>query len=272
MPGIFGIIMEKARSRQNLERDLRSMTDSMRHRPSYRQREYITDRLALGRIGPSFLNPEPQPIFNEDQSKCIVFDGELFDPEPAIRQLTKAGHSFSGQSDAEVVLHAFEEAEVEGISNLAGAYVGLIYNSIRNSCHLFTDRLGLRGCYYSVIGGDTFCFSSEFKAIVAISGFVGNVDVQAAAEFLNVGFPFFERTFFKEIKYLPYGSVLSFEEGRLKRYQYWDMPRIKMDPHSSFDDAVYEGSELLLQATQRQLRQSGRIGVMLSGVLLIDVV
>ena len=78
MPGIFGIIMEKARSRQNLERDLRSMTDSMRHRPSYQHREYITDRLALGRIGPSFLNPEPQPVFNERSDLCIVFEGYVF--------------------------------------------------------------------------------------------------------------------------------------------------------------------------------------------------
>ncbi|MCK4626047.1 MAG: hypothetical protein KAV00_12095 [Phycisphaerae bacterium] len=198
---------------------------------------------------------------------CIVFEGELFAPDDIRRQLEKDGHIFRSDCDAEVALHAFEQYGTEGIARLAGAYVGVIYDFKSRTCHLFTDRLGLRGCYYYVAPSGAFIFASEMKAIAAVRDSSGTVDDQAVAEFLNRGYPFFERTFFKDVKYLLHGTVLSFKDGRLSRDQYWDMPRLKPDANWKFEDAVHEGADLLVQAVGRQFRQQGEIGAFLSGGL-----
>jgi asparagine synthase (glutamine-hydrolysing) len=182
-------------------------------------------------------------------------------------RLEQAGHNLGGRSDAEIALHAFEEFAVRGIADLAGAYVGFIYDSQRHMGHLFTDRLGLRGCYYTVTTDGTFAFASEMKAIAATEGFSGRLDEQAAAEFLNCGFPFFQRTFFANIKYLPYGCVLTVRNGGLAFEQYWDMPRYPAGANWRFEDAVQEGTDLLLRAIGRQFRQRCRVGAMLSGGL-----
>jgi len=267
MPGIFGFVCTYARPREEMQRDLETMRRSMAHLPTYGFHTYVGDRVALGRVGPSFLNPEKQPIFSEDRSRMVVFEGELFDASGPRRRLEQAGHVFRTGCDAEVALHAFEESRVRGIAELAGAYVGCLYDSTPGACHLFTDRLGLRGCYYCLTPDVTFVFASEMKAIVALPCFSGQIDMQGVAAFLNVGYPFFERTFFEEVKYMPYGSVVSFECGHVKVEQYWDMPRLEAPTSWRFEDAVEEGGALLLQAIRRQLRQGGRIGAFLSGGL-----
>jgi asparagine synthase (glutamine-hydrolysing) len=267
MPGIFGFISPNPRPPQEVERDLLAMRRSMAHLPTYKSCTYVGNRVALGRIGPSFLNPEKQPVFNEDGKWMIVFEGELFDPAAARQELEHSGHNFREGCDAEVALHAFEQSGAQGIAKLAGAYVGCIYDSESHACHLFTDRLGLRGCYHSVAVDGTFLFASEMKAIAAIGAFQANVDEEAVATFLNRGCAFFERTFFKEFKFLRQGSVLTFSRGRISENQYWDMPFLRPSAGWKFEDAVDEGVGHLLNSVKRQLRNEGQIGAFLSGGL-----
>ena len=129
MPGIFGFISPNPRPPQEVERDLLAMRRSMSHLPTYKSCTYVGTRVALGRIGPSFLNPEKQPVLNEDGKRMIVFEGELFDPSAPLQELEHNGHKFREGCDAEVALHAFEEGGAQGIAKLAGAYVGCIYDS-----------------------------------------------------------------------------------------------------------------------------------------------
>ena len=267
MPGIVGIIASKPDCDGSLEHALRAMVRAMEHRPTYKSHIYVGPRVAMGRTGPGFLNPEKQPVFNEDGSIGAVFDGELFEPVAMAARLEQAGHNLGGRSDAEIALHAFEAFGNRGIADLPGAYVGFIYDSQRHMGNLFTDRLGLRGCYYTVMTDGTFAFASEMKAIAALPGFQGQLDLQAAAEFLNCSFPFFDRTFFGEVKFLPYGTVLQVANSRAVPVQYWDFPQTVPESHWTFEDAVDEGVALLLRAVSRQFRQKGRIGVMLSGGL-----
>jgi len=165
------------------------------------------------------------------------------------------------------VLQAFEQYGIKCIAEFAGAYVGFIHDSRAQAAYLFTDRLGLRGCYYHLTADDTLIFASEFKAIVAVPGFRGTPDDQAISEFLNSGFPFFDRTFFREVKFLPHGTILMWQRGVITRDQYWDLPRVRPPMNWKFEDAVEEGAGLIIQATRRQFRQQGRIGCMLSGGL-----
>jgi len=237
----------------------------MHHLPTYKYYTHVGDRVALGRIGPSFLNPEKQPVFSEDGKRMVVFEGELFDPSGPRQWLQRCGQVLRDGCDAEIALHAFEEAGSKGIAQLAGAYVGCFYDSQAHACHLFTDRLGLRGCYYCVLPDGTFLFASEMKGIAAVPGFTGHMDLQAAAELLNKGCPFFERTLFEEVKFLPHGSVVCFSNGHVGVEQYWDMPRLEVPADWRFEDAVEEGSRHLIEAVRKQFRQQGRIGAFLSG-------
>ena len=86
-------------------------------------------------------------------------------------------------------------------------------------------------------------------------GFRRKLDTQAAAEFLNCGYPFFDRTFFSEVKFLPYASVLTVREARVSIRRYWDVDWQVCHGSGLFEDAVYEGADLLVQAVGRQFRQ-----------------
>ena len=141
MPGIFGIVAASNRSREALGRDSQAMVEALRHRNSYHVRVQLCDGVVMGRIGPSFLNPEEQPVKNEDGVLLIVFDGELFEPQPARRTLELEGHAFRGDADSEIVLHAFEQSGISGIAALPGAYAGFIWNSRTNQYHLFPVQI-----------------------------------------------------------------------------------------------------------------------------------
>lgn len=266
MPGVFGVVPSTGGQKDRLERTLRAMADRMRHRSTYRVQTHVADDVAVGRLGPSFLNPEPQPVFNSDRTLCLVFEGELFEPERVTSRLGRNG-STPADSDAALVLRALESRGPGVVADLAGAYVGFLYDARERTGHLFTDRLGLRGCYWAQAPDGTFCFASEFKAVAAAPGLRREIDRQAVAEFLSRGFPFFDRTFFEEVKFLPHGSVLTLRGGSLSLSRYWDVPGPAGGAAWRFEDAVNEGAEVLARAVGRQFRQRGRIGVMLSGGL-----
>lgn len=265
MPGIFGIVPRSPMDGDALRAVLGTMGDAMAHRSSYVCRSGVRDGVGMGRIGPGFLNPESQPAVNASGTHRAVFDGELFDPD-AIRSRLSNNASVAS-SDAELVLRTFEQRGSAGVADLAGAYVGFVYDATTERGYLFTDRLGLRGCYYTVCGDGTFLFASELKSIVASGLFNGRIDEQAAAEFLSAGYPLLDRTLFREIKYLPHGSVLTLSGGAVSVSQYWDCPREAPPSGWTFDDAVAEGASLLGQAVRRQLRHGPGIGVLLSGGL-----
>jgi len=266
MPGIFGIVASEAKPREELERDVGAMLRVLRHRPTYKEHTHVAENLAVGRIGPGFLNPERQPVFSDDRRFCAVFHGELFEPQEVLDRLKRDGLALPQDApDSQIVLRAVEAYGISCIAGLAGAYIGFIYDSRTHTGHLFTDRLGLRGCYYHLASDGTFIFASELKAIAALPWFSGELDIQAAAEFLNCGHPFFDRTLFSQVKFLPCGTVLGFQDGRISLQQYWDMPHPDPENKWRFEDALAEARWLLIQAMKRQFRQQGIIAVMLSG-------
>ena len=265
MPGIFGIVPGGELRDEALVAELSRMARAMGLHPSYATHLAVERGVGLGRTGPGFLNPEPQPVTSADGSLICVFDGELFDPAAVRAGLKEPLPDAATTPDSHLVVRAIRERGPGAVAGLAGAYAGFVYDAGRRVGTLFTDRLGLRGCYYARCPDGTLLFASDFKGILAADFFRGRLDEQGVAEFLIAGFPFFDRTLFEEVKYLPHGSVLTISAGRLEVNSYWDFPQPASPVAMSFDDAVEEGARLLHQAVRRQLRPQGRIGVLLSG-------
>jgi len=264
MPGIFGIIPETPLSDDALAAELARMAQAMRLSPRHALFSRVARGLGLGRTGPSFLNAEPQPVTSRDGSVIGVFEGELFEPKAVRAKLAK-----TLPDDAPDSLLVIESVAARGpaaVADLAGAYIGFAYDAARRTGYLFTDRLGLRGAYYALLADGTLLFASDLKGVVASSCFRGRVDEQAVAESLIAGFPFFERTLFDSVKYLPLGSVLTVSGGQVKVDTYWDFPAAPASAGPlAFDEAADEGARLLRRAVERQLRPAGRIGALLSG-------
>ncbi len=195
----------------------------------------------------------------------IVFCGELFEPQGMVERLRRDGHAVpEGEVDAAIALRAVAAYGPACVAELAGAYVGFVYDARTHGGYLFTDRLGLRPCYYRAADDGTLVFASEAKAVAAAGGFKGTLDVQGAAELLNGGHPFFERTLWREIRSLPNGSVLTLRGGAVTLERYWDLDHSQLATWT-FEEAVEEGTRRLVAAVGRVCRQSGRIGVLLSG-------
>ncbi|MBN1854469.1 MAG: hypothetical protein JW829_17185 [Pirellulales bacterium] len=266
MPGIFGIVSESPDHEGQRTLALRAMAMRMRHRVKYQEHTFSEGNISIGRCGLSFLNPEQQPVFTSDRACCLVFEGELYEPQKINQKLAR-NNATSSSADATLVLEAVARYGPEIIEELPGAYVGFFYDLREFVGYLFTDRLGLRGCYWTLMSNGTFCFASELKAIIAVPGFHSKLDTQGVAEFLSSGYPFFDRTFFTNVKFLPYASVLTVRGAHISIHRYWDVDWQVQWRNGQFEDAVHEGADLLIQAIGRQFRQRGTIGVMLSGGL-----
>lgn len=265
MPGIAGVITGPRESGRSVVNELETMAILMMHGPTHQVDAMAGDGYGLARVGSSFMNPQPQPVSNSLGTLHAIFYGELSEPARARADLQSVGHKLTTDNDAEIVLRWVEHYGPNGIAGLAGSYVGMIYDSTRRVAHLFTDRLGTRGCYYVLTAEGTFYFASEFKAIAAIHR--GSLDTVAVAQFLNCGQPLFERTFHRDVAYLQHGTVLTVANGSAKARCYWDFPVSPQANESQFDDFVTIAGQSLTRAIARQGRQSEGIGVFLSGGL-----
>lgn len=139
MPGLIGIVSENAVGEQLLNR----MVNSIKHEEFYRVDKYISSHFGIARIHLGIFNPEPQLIFNEDQSLCIFMDGKIYDYGEQLNELKNRGHRFNRENDPEFCLHSYEEYGKDFIKRLNGSFVFLICDLksgkviIANLQHLF---------------------------------------------------------------------------------------------------------------------------------------
>src|SRR5438132_5716727 len=157
--------------------DLKHMADTIVHRGPDDEGFYITPRLGLAhrRLSIIDLKTGHQPMFNEDGSVVIVFNGEIYKHEELRRDLEAKGHSFKTRSDTEAIIHAFEEYGDNFERQLTGMFGFALWDERRRMLVLSRDRLGIKPLYYTDYG-DRLIFASEIKAILAVPGVERRVD------------------------------------------------------------------------------------------------
>ena len=164
-----------------------------------------------------------QPVFNEDRSVWVVFNGEIYNFPQLRSELQSQGHQFSTHTDTEVIVHLYEEMGSDCVHKLRGMFAFALYDELKRKVLIARDRLGEKPLHYA-FNGQRLLFGSEIKAIIAVAPELVQVDRQALRQYLLFGYIPDPATSFVNIKKLPPGHMLELEKGKLRVTQYWDLP------------------------------------------------
>lgn len=265
MCGIAGIALADRGARVP-ESDLRAMCDAIRHRGPDDDGFFVGDGVGLGmrRLAIIDVAGGHQPIFNEDRSCTIVYNGEIYNHRDVRRELEKRGHRYTTNSDTETVLHAYEEYGVDCVKHLRGMFAIAIWDAPRQRLFLARDRLGKKPLYY-LHDARRLAFCSELKSIAALPDVERRVNPQAVADYVAWGYVPDPLSIYQGIAKLPPAHWLTYENGRVHVERYWDVsyaPAAKVQPEAFYIERTLE---LLDEAVRIRLMSEVPLGAFLSG-------
>ena len=220
MCGIVGFT-EAHHDPAEARRTVQAMAALIRHRGPDGEGIYADDRAALGhrRLSIIDLDGGGQPMFNEDGSLVVVFNGEIYNYQELARQLSAAGHTFATRSDTEVLLHGWEQWGKALPGKLRGMFAFVLWD--RNTGTLFgaRDLFGIKPLYY-YRRGELLLFASEIKAFLAHPGFVKRFNEDRLPDYLSTEYLPGDETLFTGVYELLPGHSFTWQEGRLTRERY----------------------------------------------------
>ncbi len=215
---------------------IKEMADLITHRGPDSDGYYTDDNIALGfrRLSIIDLNNGLQPIYNEDKTKVIVFNGEIYNFEELKEDLVKKGHKFSTNTDTEVILHGYEEYAEEILDKLRGMFAFVIYNIKNKEVFAARDFYGIKPFYYALMG-DTFMFGSEIKSFLVHPDFERKFNTSALEYYLTFQYNAMEETFFKNVFKLMPGHYLKYKDGNIDITKYYEL-KFEEDDSLDYDE------------------------------------
>ncbi|HWX40864.1 MAG TPA: asparagine synthase (glutamine-hydrolyzing) [Blastocatellia bacterium] len=243
----------------------RQMMKSLEHRGPDGDGIWSAGSAVLGHRRLAIIDLEGgwQPIFNEERNIGVVFNGEIYNYKDLRRDLVSAGHSFTTQSDTEVIVHGYEEWADDFVSRLRGMFAFAIYDSPRRRMLLGRDRLGIKPLY-TADDGRRFIFASEIKSLLA-AGIPREVNSARLAEYLAFRTVAGEETLLKGIFEIEPGTLLALEGDRRIVKRYWMPQRFERTPQNG--SAIVRGREMLTDAVRSRLASDVPLGTITSGGL-----
>ncbi len=189
-----------------------SMMDKIVHRGPDSNGIFSDDYATLGFVRLSILDLEEgsQPMYNEDDSVVIVFNGEIYNHKPLREMLIEKGHVFKNHSDTEVIIHLYEEYGTNIVEHLRGMFAIAIYDINQKRLFIFRDHFGIKPLYYTSVAGN-LAFGSEIKAILEYPNVKKRVNEKALSYYLGFQYNPLEETFFKDIYKLMPGHMLEYD-------------------------------------------------------------
>ena len=160
---------------------IQGMMDTIKHRGPSSDGKYTNDQVALGfrRLSIIDLRGGSQPIFNEDKSRAIIFNGEIYNFKPLRKELIDAGHTFTTKADTEVLLHGYEEWGMDGLlKRVRGMFAFVIWDDNTKTLYGARDFFGIKPMYYSDQNGKLIV-GSELKSFLAYPGFKKELNTEA---------------------------------------------------------------------------------------------
>lgn len=243
---------------------IEKMNQKIRHRGPDQAGVYFNDNFSLGHTRLSIIDlseKAKQPLFNEDKSLALVFNGEIYNFRELREELERKGHSFCSRSDSEVILHLYEERGVGCLDSLNGMFALAILDIDKNELFLARDRLGIKPLYY-YFDGDKFIFSSEIKAILEHS-IEKEIDWDGFNHYFRLHYAPQPFTIFKNIRKLAPASFLRFRDKRIEIKRYWQVSDFE-DIYSE-EEIVERIQTLMKDSVKRQLISDRPLGIFLSG-------
>ena len=225
-----------------------AMADAIAHRGPDSEGYFEDGRAALGfrRLAIIDLPGANQPLYNENRSLVLVFNGEIYNYRELRRQLIAAGHAFSTQGDAEVVLHGFEQWGEAVLDRLRGMFAFALYDTATGELFCARDAFGIKPLYYAVEGG-RILFGSEIKGLLAHPHARRSLNERRLAHWLCMEYLPDEETLFEGVRKLSAGHWLRWRNGRAERGR-WFVPRFAPDAGRSLEESA--------EAIEAALRES----------------
>ena len=201
---------------------LEKMMNRIVHRGPDSAGKYIDSDISLGfrRLSIIDLADGDQPMFNEDKSLVLVFNGEIYNYKDLRAELIKAGHTFANNSDSEVLLHGYEQWGEELVGKLRGMFAFVIFDRRDKSLFGARDMFGIKPFYYTFMNG-SFIFGSEIKSFLDHPDFVKELNEEAIGHYLSFQYSPTEETFFKNVFKLPPAHCFTLKNGEMRKTRYF---------------------------------------------------
>jgi asparagine synthase (glutamine-hydrolysing) len=267
MCAIVGLIDLKAR-RDVDPALLQRMTASMAHRGPDQQTSYREAGVGLGHRRLSIIDVAggEQPLFNEDRSIVVVYNGEIYNFQELAQELETYGHRFLTRCDTEVIVHAWEQWGERCVDRFRGMFAFGLWDRHAQTVFLARDRLGVKPLYYAQLADGFLVFGSELKSLMVHPSLDRQMDPLAVADYFAYGYIPEPRTIFRGTLKLPPGHSLCIRRGEALATprQYWDLPFSPLAP-MSLEAAGDELIERLREAVRIRLVAEVPLGAFLSG-------
>lgn len=227
---------------QVVDRDdvIRNMTEVITHRGPDSDGFFTDDYISMGfrRLSIIDLDAGHQPIYNEDKSLVLTFNGEIYNYKELRKVLIQKGHKFYTDTDSEVLVHGFEEWQEDLLPKLRGMFGFAIYNTKDKSVFIARDFFGIKPMHYTQIGED-FVYGSEIKSILEHPKFVKKFNTKALDTYLSFQYAVPPETFFEGVYCLMPGHYLWYRDGEVETTRYFE-PRFNPNEEMSEEAAVNE--------------------------------
>lgn len=234
MCGIAGF-MGQVESRADV---IRNMTEVITHRGPDSDGFFTDDNISMGfrRLSIIDLGAGHQPIYNEDKSLVLTFNGEIYNYKDLRKELIAKGHKFYTDTDSEVLVHGFEEWKEDMLPKLRGMFGFAIYNTKDNSLFIARDFFGIKPMHYTQIGND-FVYASEIKSILEYPKFEKKFNRKALDSYLSFQYAVPPETFFEGVYCLMPGHYLWYKDGEIETTRYFEA-RFNPDEEMTEEEAV----------------------------------
>ncbi|ADJ64245.1 amidotransferase 1, exosortase A system-associated [Herbaspirillum seropedicae] len=264
--GIFSLHGQAEIDRQLLAR----MNETQHHRGPDEGGLHVEAGLGLGhrRLSIVDLSSGQQPLFNEDGSVVVVFNGMIYNYRELMRELTALGHQFRSRCDTEVIVHAWEQWGRDCVTRLRGMFAFALWDRQRQTLFVARDRLGIKPLFYALLPDGRFLFASELKALLADPALPRALDPCAVEEYFAYGYVPEPRTILRGVHKLSPGHTLLLQRGATRgqpqQQRYWDIP-FQLGSQRPAEEIAAELLERLREVVGSHLVTDVSLGGFLSG-------
>ena len=249
---------------ENKEQVIENMMEKIIYRGPDSKGSHVDDDIALGfrRLSIIDLADGTQPIYNEDGTKVIVFNGEIYNYQGIREDLISKGHIFKTKTDTEVILHGYEEYGPEVLNKFRGMFGIAIWDLVSKELFIARDFFGIKPMYYTQVGKDLI-FGSEIKCILTHPNVKKELNESALQNYLSFQYGVPNDTFFKDIYCLQPGHYLKFKDGKLEITRYWK-PEFMVNDSWEEDKLVEEIDKVFKDSVEAHKISDVEVGCFLS--------
>ena len=248
------------------EQYIREMADKITHRGPDSEGYYLDDQIAMAfrRLSIIDLEAGSQPIYNEDKTLVLMFNGEIYNYKQLREELVEAGHVFYTATDSEVLVHGFEQWREGLLPRLRGMFAFVIWNTEDHSLFIARDYFGIKPMHYTVLPSGGIIYASEIKSILEHPEFVKEFNEAALDNYLSFQYSLPRETFFKNVYCLPPAHYLWFREGQVTEHRYWE-PVFRPEEDMTLEEAVDSIDRVFTDSVEAHRISDVEVGCFLSG-------